>query len=109
MNTVLLSEQDLLRQAIIEVASLPKQDLATVLELVQELKQKPQSSIDEKKRIAAKLLSQARKRADDLRGLPRLEIATRLQEVMHEIHQEALAKSLVYNIFKYMCSNNQCG
>jgi len=92
MNTALLSEQDLLRQAIIEVASLPKQDLATVLELVQELKQKPQVSIGEKKRMAAKLLGRARKRADDLRALPRAEIATRLQEVMREIHQEALAK-----------------
>lgn len=94
MNTALLSEQDLLRQAIIEVASLPKQDLATVLELVQELKQKPHVSIGEKKGMAAKLLGRARKHADDLRALPRAEIATRLQEVIREIHQEALAKDV---------------
>jgi hypothetical protein len=94
MNYTSLSEQDMLRQTIIEVANLPKQDLATVLELVKQLKQKPQTSTADKKRLVDQILAQAQKRANELRTLPRTELAERLQKVMHEINEEAIIKGV---------------
>ncbi|MDQ3249597.1 MAG: hypothetical protein M3Q45_10395 [Chloroflexota bacterium] len=94
MNSMLVSEQDLLRQTIIEVANLPKQDLATVLELVNQLKQKPQTGLGERRRLVFELLTRAQKRADELKTLPRTEITARLRNVINEIQQEAVVKGV---------------
>lgn len=94
MNPILVSEQDLLRQTIIEVANLPKQDLATVLELVNQLKQKPQRLAADRKHLVSDLLARSQKRVDELRTLPRAELKERLQKVMNEIQDEASVKGV---------------
>ena len=82
------STQELVRRAVIEVASLPENDLVVVLEVVADLKR----AKAERRAHAAEIVAGARARADELRGLPREQLFAQLQAAFAGVRAEAVAK-----------------
>lgn len=85
MNHVQMIDQSLLRRTVVEVASLPDDDLAILLEVVALLKQHRANE------MTADIRQAARRRAMDLRGLPRDQLAAQLREVGERIRAQAIA------------------
>ncbi len=88
MNHVPVIAQSLLRRTVVEVASLPDDDLAIVLDVVAFLKQ--QRSIAS----AAEVRRSARQRAAALCALPRDQLAVQLREVGEKIRGQAVASGM---------------
>lgn len=77
--------QSLLRRTVVEVASLPDEDLAIVLDVVELLKQQRSAE------AAADIRRAARDRAVALRALPRDQLAAQLRDVGERIHKHIVA------------------
>lgn len=88
MNHVQVIDQSLLRRTVVEVANLPDDDLAIVLDVVAFLKQ--QRSVDS----AAEIRRTARQRAAALRALPRDQLAVQLREVGERIRGQVVASGM---------------
>lgn len=84
MNHVHIIDQSLLRQTMVEVANLPDDDLAILLEVVALLKQQRASE------MTADIRRAARQRAIDLSGTPRDQLAAQLREVGERIRSQAI-------------------
>lgn len=85
MNHVHGIDQTLLRRTVVEVAGLPDDDLAIVLEVVAFLKQQRATE------TTADIRRAARQRAAALRALPRDQLAAQLREVGEKIRSQAVA------------------
>ena len=85
MNPIQMMDQSLLRQAVVEVASLPDDDLAIVLDVVALLKQQKATG------TAADIRLSARQRAIALRSVPRNQLATQYREIGEKIRSQAIA------------------
>lgn len=88
MNHAQMIDQSLLRRTVVEVASLPDDDLAIVLDVVAFLKQ--QRSVDS----AAEIRRSARQRAAALRALPRDQLAMQLHDVGERIRGQVVASGM---------------
>lgn len=88
MNHAQMIDQSLLRRTVVEVASLPDDDLAIVLDVVAFLKQ--QRSVDS----AAEIRRSARQRAAALRALPRDQLAMQLRDVGERIRGQVVASGM---------------
>jgi hypothetical protein len=84
VNHVHIIDQSLLRQTVVEVANLPDDDLAILLDVVALLKQQRANE------MTADIRRAARRRAMDLRGLPRDQLAAQLREVGERIRSQAI-------------------
>lgn len=85
MNHVPMIDQSLLRRTVVEVANLPDDDLAILLDVVALLKQRRPGE------LTADIRWAARQRAMDLRGMPRDQLAAQLREVGERIRAQAIA------------------
>lgn len=85
MNYVQVIDQSLLRRTVVEVASLPDDDLAIVLHVVAFLKQQRSTE------ATADIRRAARQHAKALRTLPRDQLAAQLREVGERIRNQAIA------------------
>lgn len=85
VNHVQMIDQSLLRRTMVEVANLPDDDLAILLDVVVLLKQQRTSE------MTADIRKAARQRALELRGTPRDQLAAQLREVGERIRSQAIA------------------
>ena len=85
MNQVQISDQSLLRRTVVEVANLPDDDLAILLDVVALLKQQRTTEMTTDIRQAA------RQRALVLRSIPRDRLAEQFREVGERIRSQAVA------------------
>ena len=83
-----LPPQELLRRAVIEVASLPERDLVVVLEIVADLKQTKAA----RRAQAAELVARARKRAEELKDMPREQVFAQFRAAIESIRAGVIAK-----------------
>ncbi len=81
----------LIRQATVEIAQLPEEDLPMVIEFVHYLKYQPRPVARQPLSVAA-MRSEARRRASRLRDVPRADLVARFRELSDEIRQQAIAK-----------------
>lgn len=88
MNHIQTINQSLLRRTVIEVASLPEDDLAIVLDVVTFLKQQRSAE------TAGDIRQAARQRAKALRALPRSQLVAQLHEVGERIRGQVVAGGL---------------
>lgn len=89
MSTITIAEDTVLRRAMIEIASLPNEDLVVLLDVMATLK---------KQRVAAEaeeILQAAFKRADLLRDVPRAELAAQFNTIREQIRTEAIEQGTV--------------
>ena len=89
MNIQSLAPQDLVRQAVIEVAQLRESELVVVIEMINELKKQSAKSNRER---AEEILAQAKARAAEMSHLSREEIMERFGRTMDSIRVEAIEK-----------------
>ncbi len=82
---VQIIDQSLLRRTVVEVANLPDDDLAIVLDVVAFLKQQRSAE------AVADIRRAARQRARVLRALPRDQLALQLREVGERIRGQVVA------------------
>jgi hypothetical protein len=88
MNHVQVIDQSLLRRTVVEVANLPDDDLAIVLDVVAFLRQQRSAE------TAADIRRAARQRAKALRALPRDQLAAQLREVGERMRSQAVASGM---------------
>ncbi len=86
VNHVQVINQSLLRRTVVEVANLPDDDLAILLDVVAFLKQQRVSEM-----TADDIRQAARRRAVVLRGAPRDQLAAQFREVGERIRSQAVA------------------
>jgi len=93
MNTVTANGPDLIRQAVIEVAQLPEEDLLLLVDFLHYLK--TQRAIAGERHItAAQIRDMAIQRADTLRHLPYEQRVAQLITSIHRLEADALAKGV---------------
>ena len=85
VNHVQISDQSLLRRTVVEVANLPDDDLAILLDVVALLKQQRTTE------MTADIRQAARQRALALRSIPRDRLAAQFREVGERIRSQAVA------------------
>jgi hypothetical protein len=91
MSANISTDSGLIRQAVVQVASLSEEDLPLVIEFVGYLKQRRQSPAHP--RIsAAEIRAEARRRAGALKDVPRNRLVARFEELSEAIRSEAMAK-----------------
>jgi len=90
MSANVSTENSLIRQAVIDVASLPEEDLSLIVEFVSYLKQR--RSTPGRKLSAAEMRAEARRRASALKDVPRHKLVARFEELTEAIRSEAMAK-----------------
>lgn len=89
MNVESLTPQDLIRQAVMEVAQLQENELMVVIEMIDEIKkQRPKTN----KEIATELVERARARATEMSHLSREEVMQKFSRAMDAIRAEAIQK-----------------
>lgn len=91
MNRVQAVDQSLLRRTVVEVASLPDDDLAIVLDVVAFLK------LQRSAETAADIRRAARQRAQALHAMPRDQLAAQLREVGERIRSQAVASGTAFD------------
>ncbi len=89
MNHAQVIDQSLLRQTVVEVASLPDDDLAIVLDVVAFLKRQRAAQ------TAADIRQAARQRAVALRALPREQLTAQLRAAGENIRGQIIANNTV--------------
>ena len=89
MNAQSHVPQDLLRQAVIEVAQLRENELLVVIEMIGEIKKKRPNP---KREAALEIVERARARAAETTHLSREEIMERFSHTMEAIRAEAIEK-----------------
>jgi hypothetical protein len=94
MSVNISNEKTLIRQAVIEVASLSEEDLALVIEFVDYLKQR-RPSPPEEGLSAAEIRTQARQHASALDNVPRQELVARFKDLTEKIRAQAIARGTV--------------
>ncbi len=90
MSIPITSPQDLVRQAVMQVVTLPDQDLVAVMELIADLKAQAQAR-ETRRQQAAALLARAKQRAAELQHLPRPELLARFEASLERIRLAAIA------------------
>jgi len=90
MSANVSTENSLIRQAVIDVASLPEEDLSLIVEFVSYLRQRRNTL--GRKLSAAEVRAEARRQANALKGVPRHELVARFQELSESIRAQAVAK-----------------
>lgn len=88
MNHIQTLNQSLLRRTVIEVASLPEDELAIVLDVVTFLKQQRSAE------TVGDIRQTARKRANELRALPRSQLVAQMRVVSQRIRSQVVAGGL---------------
>ncbi len=88
MNQVQVVDQSLLRRTVVEVAGLPDDDLAILLEIVALLKQQRAAE------TAADIRRAARQRAMTLRSVPRDQLVAQFREAGDRIRDQAVASGM---------------
>ena len=91
MNTQPLTPQDLVRQAVIEVAQLPEKELLVVIEMIDALKKQRTHNNRE---LAAEMVARAKERAAEMSHLSREEVMERFSHAMDAIRAEAVEKGV---------------
>ena len=86
MTSITPPPQDLVRQAVIEVAQLPEAELVAVVEFVSQLKQHRQRP------TVAQIKAEAERLSTQLRDLPRAELMKRFQQTLDVMREDALIK-----------------
>lgn len=89
MNAHTLAPQDLVRQAVIEVAQLPENELLIVIEMVDTLKKQ---RIHPNRVSAAEIVARAKARATETSHLSRTELMREFGDSLDAIRAEAVAK-----------------
>ncbi len=89
MQVQALPPQEIVRRAVIEVASLPEKDLVLVIEFVADLKQSRTG--DSQRPSASEILARARQRAAEMASLPREEVFARFMAAAERIRAQAVA------------------
>jgi len=85
------TDESLVRRAVMDVASLPEEDLPLVIEFVDYLNRRRQTTT-EKKLSTVEIRAQARRRASALKDVPRQELVARFNELTEAIRAQAIAK-----------------
>lgn len=85
MNQAQLIDHSLIRRTVLEIATLPDDDLAILLDIVALLKQQ------RAKATAADIRRTARQRVATLQNMPREQLAAQFQEVGERIRSQAIA------------------
>ncbi len=89
MTVHTLDPQDLVRQAVIEVAQLPENELLIVIEMVDSLKKQ---RIHPNRKSAAEIVARAKARATQTSHLSRSELMQEFSDTLDSIRAEAIAK-----------------
>lgn len=98
MDVNLLANQSLVRQAVMEVANLPDDELSIILEVVEFLKQQRiSSSAATSPMRLAELRAKVRSRAIELRNLSRTDLVARFNEVANRIQKQVLTQKTAVN------------
>ncbi len=84
-----LAPQDLVRQAVIEVAQLPENELLVVIEMVTNLKKQRSRP---NRASAAQIVARARQLANETSHLSREELMKQFGETLESIRADAIAK-----------------
>ncbi len=84
-----IAPQDLVRQAVIEVAQLPENELLAVIEMVGALKKQRARPNRE---LAKEIVARAKVRAAETSRLSRAELMRQFGEVLEKIRADAIAK-----------------
>jgi hypothetical protein len=88
MNQAQLIDHSLIRRTVVEIANLPDDDLAILLEIVALLKQQRSNA------TAADIRQAARQRAIALQGMPREQLAAQFREVGERIRSQVVANGM---------------
>ena len=91
MNAQPLAPQDLVRQAVIEVAQLPERELLVVIEMINALKKQRTHN---NRALAAEMVARAKERAAEMSHLSREEVMERFSHAMDAIRAEAIEKGI---------------
>ena len=91
MNTQALAPQDLVRQAVIEVAQLPEKELLVVIEMIGELKKQ---RAHPNRELAAEMVARALARAAEMSQLSREEAMERFSRAMDAIREDAIKRGV---------------
>ena len=91
MNAHTLAPQDLVRQAVIEVAQLPENELLIVVEMVDSLKRHRAHS---NRKSAAEIVARAKARPAETSHLSRVELMQEFGDALESIRAEAIAKGI---------------
>ena len=91
MDSHSLEPEDLVRQAVIEVAQLPENELLVVIEMIDALKKQRRSG---HRQQAAKMVAMARVRAEETKQLSREEMMEQFIHTMDAIREEAIDKGI---------------
>jgi phosphoserine phosphatase len=86
MDQAQLIDHSLIRRTVVEIATLPDDDLAILLDIVALLKQQRAKS------TAADIRRAARQRVATLQNMPREQLAAQFQEVGERIRSQAIAE-----------------
>lgn len=89
MDVSVASPQDLVREAVIEVAQLPDQDLRLVVQFVRELKQRP--TVPVVGSSVAAIRAEAKRLAAEMGDMPRAEAMTEFRATIERIRRQAIA------------------
>src|SRR5688572_10126423 len=93
MNIVAVNDPDLIRQAVIEVAQLPEEDLLLLVDFLNYLKTQ-RTLASERRATAAQIRDTAIQRAETLRHLPYEQRVAQLTASMYRLKADALAKGV---------------
>lgn len=88
MDQAQLIDHSLIRRTVVEIATLPDDDLAILLDIVALLKQQ------RSKATAADIRRTARQRVATLQNMPREQLAAQFQEVGERIRSQAVASGM---------------
>lgn len=88
-------ENNLVRQAVIEVASLPEEDLPLIVEFMSYLKQRRHAAT-ERKLSATEVRAEARRRASALKDVPRQDLVARFKELSESIRAQAVVQGTAF-------------
>lgn len=90
MTVRILSSQDLVRQAVIEVASLPEPALKQVLAYIEVLKGQPTGTA--KAAVTAAISTEAVRLAAGMQVQPRVEVMAEFRAALESIREQAIAQ-----------------
>ena len=88
-------ENNLVRQAVIEVATLPEEDLPLIVEFMSYLKQRRHAATG-RKLSAAEIRAEARRRASTLKDVPRQDLVARFKELSESIRAQAMSQGTAF-------------
>ena len=90
-----IPQSDLLRRAMVEVIKLPDPELLALLEVIEALK-RAKTQTDRAARVAW-ITTEAKRRAEQLRSLPREEVIAAFRVTSERMRQQALESGTAVN------------